>query len=519
VGVKVLGSDVAEIERVGVALERLLSPLHGTRSAFYERNTGGMYVDVVPDRDALARYGLRVADLERDIEAAVGGAAAGFTVEGRNRFSISVRYPQDLRSDVERLRTLPIPVGGASGTGGGGMGGDRSGSLLPASGGPLLAGSMGMGDAAPVRPAAAPAVASDAPSFGWDGSAPARPGAPRFVPLGELADVRIVAGPPMLRDEDGLLAGFVYVDLDPRRDVGGYVREARAVVERALERGELSLAAGTALRWTGQYEELERVTERMKLVIPATLLLVLLLLYAHFRNLAEVLIVLLSVPFALVGSVWLLWLLDYRISTAVWVGVIALVGLAAQTGVVMIVYIDQAYERRRRAGRIRRPSDIAAAHMEGTVLRVRPKIMTVATMLFGLVPLLWATGSGADVMKRIAAPMVGGLVTSAFLTLEIIPVVYTYWRQEQLLWERLASLDPAALGRLRTRSRACGVACAALAAALASSAYVAWPPRLLQATLVLAALAAAAAGVAYLVEHRSAHRHVWPDEAAPRQAA
>ena len=239
-----------------------------------------------------------------------------------------------------------------------------------------------------------------------------------FVPLGQVADLRIVGGPPMVRDEGGLLVGYVYVDLDPsQRDIGGYVNEAKHAVHEALEHGRLTLPQGSFLRWTGQYEQMEKTAERMRFVIPATILIIMILLYAHFRNLVEVLIVLLSIPFALVGSVWLLWLLDYRLSTAVWVGLIALVGLAAQTGVVIIVYIDQAYERRRQVGKIRDLSDIVWAHMEGTVQRVRPKLMTVATMLAGLLPLLWASGSGADVMKRIAAPMVGGLLTSAFLTL------------------------------------------------------------------------------------------------------
>jgi Cu(I)/Ag(I) efflux system membrane protein CusA/SilA len=243
------------------------------------------------------------------------------------------------------------------------------------------------------------------------------------------------------------------------------VAEAKEVVREAQEGGALKMPQGYFLKWTGQYELLEQMAERMKLVIPFTLLLVVLLLYLHFKNFTETLIVLLSIPFALVGSVWLLWLLDYRLSTAVWVGLIALVGLAAQTGIVMIVYIDNAFERRRKAGKIRDLNDIIWAHLEGTVMRVRPKLMTVATMLIGLMPLLWATGSGADVMKRIAAPMVGGLLTSAFLTLEIIPVVYTYWRQEQLLWERLKELDPRRLARLEalTQALSAGLAVALLA--------------------------------------------------------
>ena len=236
----------------------------------------------------------------------------------------------------------------------------------------------------------------------------------------------------MLRDEAGLLVGYVYIDVDATRDLGGYVEDAKAAVAAAQARGAVKLGPGMYLRWTGQYELLEQMRARMWILVPLALLSVAVLLYLQFKHFTEVLIVFLSIPFALVGSIWLLYLLDYRISTAVLVGIIALVGLAAQTGVVMIVYIDQAFVRRLRAGKIRDLDDIIHAHTEGTVQRVRPKLMTVSTMLIGLVPLLWATGSGADVMKRIAAPMVGGLLSSAFLTLELIPVVYTYWRFAQL---------------------------------------------------------------------------------------
>jgi copper/silver efflux system protein len=236
------------------------------------------------------------------------------------------------------------------------------------------------------------------------------------------------------------------------------------------------------------------------------------LLFLHFRNLIEVLIVLLSVPFALAGSVWFLWLLDYRLSTAVWVGVIALVGLAAQTGIVMIVYIDNAYQRRKSAGRIRDLSDIIRAHMEGTVQRVRPKLMTVTAMLGGLLPLLWATGSGAEVMKRMAAPMVGGLITSALLTLEIIPVIYTYWRQEQLLWERVAGLDAALLRALRRTAWVQGAGWALLLATGASAFYVdvAAPIRL--GVLVISAGLIVIGAAGYLRDRPAARRLVWPAE-------
>jgi Cu(I)/Ag(I) efflux system membrane protein CusA/SilA len=323
----------------------------------------------------------------------------------------------------------------------------------------------------------------------------------------------------MVRDENGLLVGYVYVDIDGgQRDVGGYVTEAKEAVRRAQADGTLRMPAGYVLEWTGQYELLEKMRDRMKLVVPLTLLLIVLLLWMHFKNFTEVLIVLLSIPFALVGSIWLLWALDYRLSTAVWVGIIALVGLAAQTGVVMIVYIDNAYERRRAAGKVRDLSDIIWAHIEGTVQRVRPKLMTVATMLAGLVPLLWATGSGADVMKRIAAPMVGGLLTSAFLTLEIIPVVYTYWRQEQVLWERLAELDPLKRASLAAWATVQQVGWFALAGVAAARFYLDLPAWAFGLAALAAGAAIAAGTVAYLRRRPAAKRLVWPPLRAVPQA-
>jgi Cu(I)/Ag(I) efflux system membrane protein CusA/SilA len=525
VGVKVMGTSLAEIEKIGIELERLLTPIPGTRSVFYERNTGGLYLDVIPDRDAMARYGLTVGDLNRVVEAAIGGAPIGITVDGRNRFSINVRYPQDLRNDVEKLRRLMVPVGAGGGRGGGG-GMGTSGSLEPdREPRLLLAQNMGMGAQAggagpgkaqsgnPLAISSAGATATDAPTLGWGGAGTAggQAGTGAFVPLGQVAEVKIAGGPPMIRDDGGLLVGFVYVDIETgQRDVGGYVNEAKEIVRKAQADGRLAMPTGYLLKWTGQYELMEQMAERMRLVIPLTLLLIVLLLYLHFRNFTEVLIVLLSIPFALVGSVWLMWALDYHLSTAVWIGIIALVGLAAQTGIVMIVYIDNAYERRRAAGKIRDLSDIIWAHMEGTVQRVRPKLMTVATMLAGLIPLLWATGSGADVMKRIAAPMVGGLLTSAFLTLEIIPVIYTYWRQEQVLWERLAPLDAPLLARLERLALVQKSAWFALAGVGVGAFYVAVPAWL---TWLLAALALAVAlgGLAAYLKARPAARGlVWP---------
>ncbi len=392
VGVKVFGSDLNAIERAGRGIEATLGRIKGTRSVLYERSLGGSYLDVVPDRAALQRYGLQVSDLQTVIESAIGGAPVTVTVEGRARFSVNVRYKEDFRSSAQAIRGVLVPL-----------------------------------------PAAASSDAAAMGGMGADSAAkPAGGGNARHVTLGELATVELVEGPPMVKDEAGLLVGYVYVDVEPARDIGGYVNEAKDAVAAAQKKGELVMEPGMYLKWTGQYEKLDEMRERMKLLVPITLVIIIVLLWVQFRHVTEVLIVLLSIPFALVGTVWLLYLLDYRLSTAVWVGIIALVGLAAQTGIVMIVYIDQAFYRRLRAGKVRDLNDIIWAHMEGTVLRVRPKLMTVSTMLIGLVPLLWATGSGADVMKRIAAPMVGGLLTSAFLTLEIIPVIYTYWRYAQL---------------------------------------------------------------------------------------
>ncbi len=360
IGVKIFGTALPEIERIGMELEHTLAAVPNTRSVYSDRNTGGLYIDIVPDREALARHGLTLGDVQDVIEAAIGGEPIGVTVEGRERYTINVRYPASLRQDVERWG---VPSGS-------------------------------------------------------------------HVPLGQVADIQVAMGPPMIRDEAGMLVGYVYVDMDAaRRDVGGYVADAKRAVAR-----DLKLPPGYFLKWTGQYELLQAMQARMRLLVPLTLLIVLLLLYANFGQLAPALIVLASVPFALVGSVWLLAVLHYNLSTAVWVGLIALVGLATQTGVVMLVYCDVAYRRAEREGRLRGFDDIVEATLEGSVQRVRPKLMTVATMMIGLVPLLWSQGAGADVMKRVAAPMVGGLFTSAFLTLEIIPVIYTWWRWHQ--WQR-----------------------------------------------------------------------------------
>ena len=465
IGVKIFGASLDTIDRIGMDLERTISEVPNTRSVYSDRSTGGFYIDIIPDRVALARYGLTLGEVQDVVEAAVGGLPIEVTVEGRNRFSINVRYPRDLRQDVEHLRHVLVPLHGAApassspGMGGGMSGGpDASPGLLASAGlsdagadylAPAVRGAGGGGDAGP-GPGMGGATSGGGMgrpggmSGGGQGNVlPPGPSGPSgdgvwpepsgpHIPLGQVADIRVATGPPMIRDEAGMLTGYVYVDMDEaRKDIGSYVDEAKKAVNR-----ELRLPPGYFLKWTGQYELLQQMQARMRFLVPLTLVIVLLLLYMNFGNLIEALIVLASVPFALVGSIWLMAILHYNLSTAVWVGIIALVGLAAQTGVVMIVYCDTAYHKYKAEGRIRDLDDIVEATLEGSVQRVRPKLMTVATMMIGLVPLLWSQGSGADLMKRVAAPMVGGLFTSAFLTLEIIPVVYTYWRYAQLRREQ-----------------------------------------------------------------------------------
>ena len=462
IGVKVFGNDLNEIERIGMELEQSLSKISGTRSVFSDRNTGGFYIDIIPDREAIARYGLTVRDVQDVIETAIGGMPIEMTIEGRNRFTVNIRYPRDLRDNIDRLRDvlIPLPASGGNGASGTMQMGAAPVEIEP----PMLASldplvdlmawkkSMetaqmndNMSGSGPGGPFPGAMDQMDAGSMqsgmrqnqmssgmnGREGQFPF-PGGYPGIPLGQLAEIKVASGPPMIRDENGLLVGYVYVDMDQnKRDIGGYVREAKEVVKN-----EIDVPAGYYLKWTGQYELMEVMAKRMKVVVPITFIIVIILLYLNFRNFTETLIVLASVPFALVGSIWLMYFLGYNYSTATLVGIIALVGLAAETGIVMILYLDHAYERRRKAGKIRDLNDIIWAHMEGTVMRVRPKLMTVSTTFIGLVPLLWATGTGADVMKRIAAPMVGGLISSTFLTLEIIPVIYTYWRLWQIKREK-----------------------------------------------------------------------------------
>ncbi len=391
VGIKIFGPDLAELERLGQEIERSLTMVPGTRSAFAERAVSGYYLDIDIDRAAAARHGLNVGDIQIVIATAIGGMTITQTVEGRERYGVRVRYPQELRDTPEKLASVLIPVG--HGTGGG----------RPSSGRPML---RGMGAA------------------GMGGGALG--GAVTQVPLGQVATIRPVAGPMVVRTEDAMPTAWVYVDV-AGRDIGSYVAEARRMVE-----SEVELPPGYAMVWSGQYEYMQRAKERMKLVIPATLAIIFLLLYFNFRSVAETAIVMLSLPFSLIGGLWFIWLLGYNWSVAVAIGFIALAGVAAETGVVMLIYLDHAWRARAADGRRPTVRDLYAAVVEGAVERVRPKMMTVTAIIAGLLPILWGHGAGASVMKRIAAPMIGGMISSTVLTLVVIPAVYSLWREREL---------------------------------------------------------------------------------------
>jgi Cu(I)/Ag(I) efflux system membrane protein CusA/SilA len=450
VGIKVFGDNLAEIERMSIALEGLLRQVPGTRSTFAERQTGREYVDIVPNREAIARYGMTVRDVQDVVEAAVGGMPVSTAIAGRARFSINLRYAADRRSDPQALRRILVPVqstGGVTEIGGINTGAGASvpgGAMVattmaaPTSGG--MSGMGGSGSPAKTGGAMAGSQAT-APMSGAQTSPDLleqwrQPGA--AVPLSELADVRVVTGPPMIKDEDGVLVGYVFADIDQtQRDLGGWVDDAKALVA-----SQLKIPAGYRLQWTGQYEFLAQMEERLRYIIPLTLVLVVGLLYLSMRGWPQTFLVLSSLPFAVAGSIWLLAFMHYNLSTAVWVGLIAVAGVAAETGIVMVVYLDEAFERNMREGRIQKPEDVDAAVVEGASARVRPLLMTVATTVLGLLPLLWEAGVGADVSARTAAPVVGGLWSCMFLTLLVLPAAYAMWRRHQV---RVGAFVPVSL--------------------------------------------------------------------------
>ena len=356
-GIKIFGTELTTIQEIGSQIEQALRDVPGTRNVFAERTAGGYYVDFNIKRAEIARYGLMIADVERVIESAIGGANIALTIEGRERYPVNVRYSRGFRNSLEDLKRVFVSTP--------------------------------------------------------DG---------QQIPITQLADISLITGPTVVKSEGSMLVGYVYVDV-AGRDLGGYVDEAKRIVAN-----KVNLPQGYTLGWSGQYEYMQRAKERLMYVVPLTILIVFLLLYFNFQSITRALIVLLSVPFAVVGAVWALYLLDYNLSVAVWVGIIALVGVAAETGVIMLVYLDEVYDRRQREGGMTTQTDLYDAVMEGAVERVRPKMMTVVAITAGLLPIMWTTGSGADVMKRIAAPMIGGMVTSTILTLFIIPAIYLIWR-------------------------------------------------------------------------------------------
>ncbi len=358
VGVKVYGTDLAQMEQIARQIEVVLKTVPGTSSAYAERVIGGYYLDIVPDREALGRYGLAVGDVQDVIATALGGETVTTTVEGRERYGVNIRYPRDLRSNPQSIATdveVPLPGGGA-------------------------------------------------------------------IPLGEVAKVQLTRGATSIRTENGQLATYIFVDINGR-DLGGYVADAQKAVAATVK-----LPPGYSVAWSGQFEYLERAAARMKIVVPVTLLIIFLLLYLNFRALTETLIVMLSLPFALVGGIWLMWWLGFNMSVAVAVGFIALAGVAAETGVVMLIYLEQAMaEVKAERAAHKRPftrTDLYEAIMLGAVERVRPKMMTVVAIMAGLIPILWSTGAGSEVMQRIAVPMIGGMISSTLLTLVVIPAIY-----------------------------------------------------------------------------------------------
>ena len=364
IGIKIYGADLGVIQKIGVEVEQLITHVKGTRSAFAERTAGGYFLDFTLKRDQLARYGLSVKEAQMAVMSAIGGEPISTTVEGRERYSINVRYAREYRDDLNKLgRVLVTTMGGIN------------------------------------------------------------------VPLAQIADIQMRQGPAMIRDENGLLSGYVYVDIEGI-DVGTYVKNAKAHVL-----SQIKLPTGYSLEWSGQYENMLRVRERLKIVLPLTLFIIFILLYMNTRSAVKTFIVLMAVPFSLIGAVWFLYFLDYNVSIAVWVGMIALMGLDAETGVFMLLFLDLSYDDMKKAGRMNNKEDLKEAIIHGAVKRVRPKLMTVAAAFMGLIPIMWTLGTGSDVMKRIAAPMIGGLASSFALELLVYPVVFYLWKKKENAFE------------------------------------------------------------------------------------
>jgi Cu(I)/Ag(I) efflux system membrane protein CusA/SilA len=357
IGIKIYGADLAVIEKIGIDVEAAVRTVTGARSVYAERTAGGYFLDFDLRRSDLARYGLSVEEAQKVLQSAIGGESVTTTVEGRERYTVSVRYARELRDSLAALQRVLVPT---------------------------------------------PSGAQ--------------------VPMAQIADIRMTTGPAMIRDENGLLAGYVYVDLSGR-DIGGFVADAKRAVEE-----KVSLPTGYSIQWSGQYENMLRVRERLKIVVPVTLFLIFVLLYMNTKSGVKACIVLLAVPFSIIGAVWLLVALGYNVSIATWVGMIALMGLDAETGVFMLLFLDLSYADAVRAGRMRTREDLQEAIIHGAVKRIRPKMMTVAAAFMGLMPIMWSMGTGSDMMKRVVAPMIGGLVTSFILELLVYPPIYEIWK-------------------------------------------------------------------------------------------
>jgi len=363
VGLKISGADLERIEGIGAQVESLLGSLPETRSVFAERARAGYFLDFDWNREELARYGLSMDDAQAVIQNAIGGENITTTIEGRERYPVNVRYMRDFRSSLDGVGRVLVPAAGGK----------------------------------------------------------------RQIPISQLAAIHVGSGPAMVRNDNGLLTAYVYVDIGSH-DSGGYIEEARRLL-----RDNLQLPPGYAVSWSGQFEAIERVHRRLLAVLPLTLFLILLLLYFNTRSLMKTAVIILAVPFSAVGAIWFLYMLGYNMSIGVWVGLIALLGVDAETGVFMLLYLDLAYEQAKRENRMHGLGDLREAILHGAAKRIRPKFMTVAAMALGLIPIMWSTGTGADVMKRIAAPMIGGIFTSFALELMIYPVLYEIWKRNSVL--------------------------------------------------------------------------------------
>ncbi len=398
-GIKVFGPDLGKIQDLGVQIEKALTDFPNTRSVFAERTTGGYFLDFTPNRKVAARYGLTVGDVNDIVETAIGGKTIATTVEGRERYPISVRYARDFREDLDALKRVLVPV-------------------------PMAEAPVAAAPGAMAGPKAAASGMGAGPQMAQ-------------IPISMLADISYKTGPPSIRNENGQLVGFVFVDIT-NDDIQGYVDAAAKRINETVQ-----FPPGYYIQWAGQFEYLKSAEQKLKVVVPFTLLIIFVLIYMNTKSAAKTFIVLMAVPFSLVGAFWFLYLLGYNLSMAVWVGLIALAGLDAETGVVMLLYLDHAWEKFRDAGRMNTLADLNAAVIEGAVQRIRPKVMTICAILFGLLPIMWSptTQSGADVMKRIAAPMIGGVVTSGVLELLIYPAIYVIWRRRSLPKEKRNDLS------------------------------------------------------------------------------